>query len=307
MAADASGDGTISPFDASVVLRYFVRQDVSSYEIANWKFIVPPLTDWLNPITIRNYAPLDSDKTNQTFKGVLIGDVTGNYSAQMLAKAGGGLVVPGEMVFSTDNMLELPVCIEGVSSYKAVSFELKIDKEQLKVENVKLERENENILMAFHELNGTLRVAVASGNVIKDTDLLRITFSKTSKANIKDVNIQLMGYEIDAKRVDSPRQWMVAVEKLPEKFDLKQNYPNPFNPSTNISYSVAEKSEIKLVIYNTLGQKVRELLNTTQNAGKYKVSWDGRDDTGFEAPSGIYIIQFEANNYKKTIKTVKTK
>ena len=62
-----------------------------------------------------------------------------------------------------------------------------------------------------------------------------------------------------------------------------------------------------MVIYNTIGQRIRELLNITQDAGSYETMWDGRDDSGREAPSGIYIVRFEAENYHKTIKIVKTK
>ena len=307
IAADASGNGSISPFDASIVLRYYVGQDVSSYEVANWKFVVPPVTAWLSPTTTRSYAPLGSDMTNQNFHGILLGDVTGNYSGSMLAKAGDGMVVPGEMKSLTNNMLELPVRVQGASAYRAVSFELNIDKEQLQVENVILVKESENVLMAFHERNGSLRVAVASAHPIKDTDLLRITFKNKSHANLSDMKIQLMNFEIDAKRVDSPQEWMVAVEKLPQQFDLKQNYPNPFNPSTKIVYSVPQRSTVNIVIYNTIGQKLRELLNTSQDAGNYEIPWDGKDENGVEAPSGVYIVRFQADNLSKTIKVVKTK
>ena len=307
IAADVSGNGDISAFDASIILRYYVGQDVSQYDIAKWQFVVPPVSDWLSPTTNRSYSALSSSFTDQDFHGILIGDITGNYSGSMLAKASDGMVVPGEMRSLTDNMLELPIRIDGVSTYSAVGFELNIDKGLLKVENVSLARNNENILLAFHEQNGSLRVAVAGAEEIKSADLLNITFKKKTASDKNDIKITLMNYEIDAKRIDSPQEWMVAVEKMPEQFDLKQNYPNPFNPSTKISYSVAEKSAVKLVIYNTLGQKIRALLNTFQDAGKYEMTWNGRDDTGKEAPSGIYIVQFKTDNFNKAIKIIKTK
>ena len=307
IAADASGDGTISSYDASVVLRYNVGQDVSSFGVGKWKFIVPPLTDWLNPITMRCYEPLGNDQINQNFDGILVGDVSGNYPGSMLSKTGNGQVVAGEMKSLNGNKLELPVRMEGVSAYNAVGFELKFDKEQLQVQNVSLVKEKENILLAFHELNGTLRVAIAGANEIKETDLLNITFKKKTTIDKNDIKIMLMNYEIDGKRVDSPQQWMVAVNERPEQFDLEQNFPNPFNPSTKISYSVAEKSEVKMVIYNTLGQNVRILLNASQNAGKYIVSWDGRDGYGKETPSGIYLVRLQADDFNKTIKIIKTK
>ena len=68
-----------------------------------------------------------------------------------------------------------------------------------------------------------------------------------------------------------------------------------------------EKSAVELVIYNTLGQIVREMFNSTQYPGNYKVTWDGRDDYGKDVPSGIYILRFQADDFNKAIKIIKTK
>ena len=77
-------------------------------------------------------------------------------------------------------------------------------------------------------------------------------------------------------------------------FELTQNYPNPFNPSTTIRYTLADVSEVRLTIYNTLGQAVRVLVNATQSAGSYNVNWDGRDASGKLVASGLYIYRLEA-------------
>jgi len=74
-------------------------------------------------------------------------------------------------------------------------------------------------------------------------------------------------------------------------FDLFQNYPNPFNPSTNIQYELKSDTRIELSIFNTLGQKIRTLVNGHQLTGSYTVSWNGLLDTGAPAPSGVYIYQ----------------
>ncbi|MBN2413995.1 T9SS type A sorting domain-containing protein, partial [candidate division KSB1 bacterium] len=304
IAADASGDGSISPFDASIVLRYLVGIDVLSTEIANWKFVVPPVTDWLVPVTARSYAPLSSDQADQNFDGILIGDVTGNFPGSVLAKAGNGNVVPGEMKSLTDNILELPVRIEGVSAYSAVGFELKIDKEQLKVENVTLEKESENVLLSFYEQNGTFRVAVASALQRKDTDLLRITFKNISKANMNDVKLQLTGYEIDANRVDAPQEWMVALQKQPEQFDLKPNYPNPFNSETVFEYQIPINSKVEMIICNVAGQKIKTLVNEKKQAGFYRTKWDGTNVAGGKVSSGLYFCRIQAGHFHKTIRVM---
>ncbi|OAN61684.1 hypothetical protein A8B79_04460 [Balneola sp. EhC07] len=75
----------------------------------------------------------------------------------------------------------------------------------------------------------------------------------------------------------------------PTEFELGQNYPNPFNPTTSINYSVGEAGPVNITVYNVMGQKVAELLNTTKNAGSYQVSWNA---TG--VASGIYYYRLTA-------------
>lgn len=77
--------------------------------------------------------------------------------------------------------------------------------------------------------------------------------------------------------------------EIPEKFEINQNYPNPFNPSTTISYELAAQSTVSISIYDELGRVVQTLVNSTQNAGRYQISWDG---TNFS--SGIYFYKISA-------------
>lgn len=79
----------------------------------------------------------------------------------------------------------------------------------------------------------------------------------------------------------------------PVVFHLYQNYPNPFNPSTVIHYSIPQNGKVSLVIYNTLGQKVRTLVHSEQKTGHYEIEWDGQDDRGIPVASGIYVYRLE--------------
>ncbi|OGB68734.1 MAG: hypothetical protein A2Y94_07120 [Caldithrix sp. RBG_13_44_9] len=81
-------------------------------------------------------------------------------------------------------------------------------------------------------------------------------------------------------------------------FALRQNYPNPFNPFTTIAYSLPQEAPVTLVIYNTLGQEIRTLVNhTIQYAGDYEMIWDGLNDAGNKVASGTYIYQLRAGEY----------
>ncbi|OGC05363.1 hypothetical protein A2V82_08455 [candidate division KSB1 bacterium RBG_16_48_16] len=84
----------------------------------------------------------------------------------------------------------------------------------------------------------------------------------------------------------------------PEDFHLSQNFPNPFNPSTEIRYTVTEKSDVRLTIYDLNGKTVRELVNETRQPGTYSARWDGSDSYQNRLPSGVYVYSLEAGAYK---------
>ena len=88
------------------------------------------------------------------------------------------------------------------------------------------------------------------------------------------------------------------------QFDLGQNYPNPFNPETKIEYQLAERSEVKLEIFNILGQRVRSLVTAVQNSGPQSVIWDGRNNLGQFVSSGVYIYRIQAGEFIDSRKTV---
>ncbi|GEM_PF-2134198 len=85
---------------------------------------------------------------------------------------------------------------------------------------------------------------------------------------------------------------------LPAEFSLGQNYPNPFNPTTTIAYSIGANSAVKLEIFNILGQPIKVLYEGQQSAGNYTVVWDGTDDNGQPAATGVYFYRLTADEFK---------
>jgi immune inhibitor A len=89
---------------------------------------------------------------------------------------------------------------------------------------------------------------------------------------------------------------------LPTEFSLAPNYPNPFNPTTTISYTINRTPDgtapkrIKLEVFNTLGQRVKTLVNKTQPPGTYVVEWDGTNGGGVKVASGIYFYRLSRDN-----------
>ena len=72
---------------------------------------------------------------------------------------------------------------------------------------------------------------------------------------------------------------------------LAANYPNPFNPTTTITYTLKEKSNVNLTVYDILGRELEVLVNTTQDAGEYKAQFDASQYT-----SGVYIYRLKVGD-----------
>jgi hypothetical protein len=89
---------------------------------------------------------------------------------------------------------------------------------------------------------------------------------------------------------------------LPEVTKLLSNYPNPFNPSTNILFWLKQDARVRLEIFNSRGQRVRTLVNTSMPAGRHTVPWDGLDESGKRLASGVYLYRLEADGYSKYYK-----
>ncbi|CUV10546.1 5'-Nucleotidase domain protein [hydrothermal vent metagenome] len=85
---------------------------------------------------------------------------------------------------------------------------------------------------------------------------------------------------------------------VPTDFELFQNTPNPFNPVTNIRVSLVEDARITLKVYNLLGKEVNTLaLNQSLSKGNHRFIWAGKDDNGYQLPSGVYLYRIEINSH----------
>ena len=86
---------------------------------------------------------------------------------------------------------------------------------------------------------------------------------------------------------------------MPFTYSLGQNYPNPFNPTTVIPYSVRDRVQVRLDVYNVLGQRVARLVDGVMDPGEYKSTLSVRN-----LASGIYFYQIKAGTFSKTRKMV---
>jgi hypothetical protein len=87
-------------------------------------------------------------------------------------------------------------------------------------------------------------------------------------------------------------------------YQLQQNYPNPFNPSTIIEFALPEAADVKLSIYNALGQEVTTLVSENLAPGEYSLQWDGKDASRNPLSSGVYFYRLTAGSFTQTHKMI---
>ena len=88
----------------------------------------------------------------------------------------------------------------------------------------------------------------------------------------------------------------VNIEFIPAEISISQNYPNPFNPTTTIKYWLNVEANSRIVVFNSLGQEIEELVNIVQTAGSYSVNWNAENYA-----SGIYFYSFEVTDQNNSL------
>jgi len=93
--------------------------------------------------------------------------------------------------------------------------------------------------------------------------------------------------------------------RVPTTYELSQNQPNPFNPTTYIRFGIPEDAgvqNVRLEIFNILGQRVKVLVDDEFSPGRYEAIWDATNDDGIELPSGVYIYKLKAGDFEQSRK-----
>jgi hypothetical protein len=147
------------------------------------------------------------------------------------------------------------------------------------------------------------RIAEKLSTVMKKIELSGLEFPLTVK--VEGIDVRLMdetgrniksnlksGEEIEISDATINKLGISTVE-IPEEYALEQNYPNPFNPSTVIEFSLPEDvGNVKLSIFNALGEKVAELVNTALTAGRYQYQWNAQN-----LATGMYVYELRTDKF----------
>ena len=313
IASDVTGNGKVTNYDAAYILRYSVGL-INKFPIMTdsthfWKFVPDDFrldsTNWAIAPDSIFYTPLKSD-TIGNYKGLIYGDVTGNWSP-----GGGNLArfIAAEPKIRLENFyakpgnkILLPLYIDRGSGIVAISFVLKYDPRLLNSVGASLTPLTRDYLIATNIEQDQIRVALAGSQPIDGSGALVNLEFEILKTELPDANSRLQITEMvinDVQtRANIQRVEFLVGSSLPTEYALHQNYPNPFNSETLIKYQVPKPGKVVLKIYNPLGQEIRSLVNRENVAGYHEVLWDGKNNQAQPAPSGLYFYRIQAAEFQ---------
>jgi len=202
-----------------------------------------------------------------------------------VAASTGELGVDKTVSKAGNGVINIPLTIKNAFNVHSVTFNLKYDASRAEIKGLTSNLPSDWI-SAYYAKDGEAKIVLAGLSEINAD----IVANLAVKINHKEDFINLYGTasvnENDAVEI-SP----VSVNQIPDNFALNQNYPNPFNPSTKISYSVPSDCNVKITVYNTLGQVVKEIVNEVKKAGYYESTFNA---SGLS--SGIYFYAMTAKS-----------
>ncbi|NOZ57620.1 MAG: hypothetical protein GXO73_12625 [Calditrichaeota bacterium] len=115
-------------------------------------------------------------------------------------------------------------------------------------------------------------------------------------AGLADKRIRVVFSQVEVKPFAVSAVPGGSDNQVPRKLGLYPAYPNPFNAATQLRVDLPRRGDLKILVFNTAGQKVRTLFNGRRGPGSFRFTWDGRDDAGQVLASGVYtcLLKFGA-------------
>lgn len=327
IAADINKDRIINSTDALAILNISTgASSATTFGNTQWIFIDSTYSlttaNWYSAPILKTYSPLDTVKANQSFLGVVAGDVLEDYSpAALSGSVQTGSTADNNILYSVplninicpSDTLLIPLYVKlNGKSIGAFNASIKVNKDLLTycgkyTAGASLPVDKGWTLSTYFDPTGKLNIAGTdfSGDIdpiISDGTIAVFKFVVNSGVSLGDTSqvlltgisvadIRLITLPVTAKNGRITIASVTAAEKntIPKDYSISQNYPNPFNPATVIDYYLPKESRVRLVVFNILGQEIAELVNSTIAAGAYKIQWNAKN-----YPSGVYFYTIKA-------------
>ena len=151
-------------------------------------------------------------------------------------------------------------------------------------------------------LNDTLTIDLFFGNTWQYPVTFECDGNKVSFGDTTFLSWWRVG--LDTSECEEQQLGMFSDITHPETFRLHQNYPNPFNPVTIISYELLEDSYVSVIIYDMLGNVIKNLVKSNQSFGYNSVQWNATNNKGQPVSAGVYLYSLEAGDFRQSNKMI---
>ena len=283
---DVTGNGKITPYDATWVLQHAVGLRTLTGEGA-------AAADVSGMMGITAYDA-----------SLILGYVVGKISAFPVEQGGVSdpatkALVPlrtvsiGEITPQADGHFGIPILIDEMEDVLAGEITLSFSGNVADI-TVSTSELTSGYLLANNVQDGRIRASFAGAKSSTGPGpVLEVVFDVSNVEFLSTLRLERVS--LNEGRV--PVRIEGIGSETPMAYRLAQNYPNPFNPGTAIEFEIPEGGAVELGIYNTRGQKVRGLVDAYRERGRYQVEWDGRDEKGIEVSAGVYLYHLRVNRF----------
>ncbi len=306
IAGDVSLNGYVQAYDASLILKYVVNPGGDTLNAMQQRVAdvsgAMGITAYDASLILQYTVGLITSFPSEASTGAkqLTQSVKDLFSLQKASNA--QLTIEGATANRGDSLV-VALDFQNVSGVTSSEISLKYDPSVFTFLNAATADLTSGLSIAsFSDKSaGKVKIAIAGSNVIKRSGTAAFASFRISSdvRGTVDSRIDIEKFLVNESNMSSN---VVGGEfkviGKPTTYSLDQNYPNPFNPSTTIGYQIPEdNTRVQIVIYNLTGQIVKTLVDLNQNAGVYKVVWNGTNNSGMRTSSGVYFYRFAAGKY----------
>lgn len=281
IAADVNASGFVNAGDALFAAQRFAYV-ITSFPAGDWAFE--------NSLVTLNEADLHIDDLALCF-----GDVNGSFTPSAVKVTPSMKLTNNGVMEVKDNIFEVPVTANQYMEIGAVSLVFDIPEN---VEVVNVEGLSDLI---YTTINGELRISWFNTTPVyvnTNESLLTITL-KADKIDNLSISLDPVSELADGNAnvifdagVNIPK--IAQAGTIAAGYSIN-NYPNPFSSNTTFEYSIAKAGNVSINVYNLLGEKVQNIVNKYQDAGSYKIEFDGSN-----LNNGTYFYKIETPGFVKT-------
>lgn len=209
----------------------------------------------------------------------------------------------GELATDADGLVSVPVLIDDMAGVLAGTFELAFDPTHLQPVGLEATDLTENSLFADNAGDRSVRVSFAGADWESGSGaLVKVLFQPRAAGLMQFGQLELVDGQLNEGNVRTEVIRSALSVGRPQTFALYASYPNPFNPHTTVRFQLPAGGDARLLVYNLAGQRVRTLARGWLSAGLHQYVWNGKDDSGKEVSSGVYLCRLESAHGMRTQK-----